>query len=185
MENFSLRSVAKALGVDPSALYRHYEDLDDLLRDVGDKSLLPVTTRFVPSEDPADDVRRLLIRLRKVLLSSGVARITAAGPTRREGEVRITEAMLEAMERAGLDTDDAVMAYHVLIEYTVGSAALDAPLAASKADRGATYKRWREDYTKLDRAEYPAIRKHAASLYPSSDRVFETGLDAMLAELMS
>lgn len=184
-EQFSLRMLAKALGVDPSAIYRHYEDIDDLLRDVGDKSLYPVTARFAASEDPVEDIRKLLLRLRKVLLSSGVARITAAGPTRREGELRITESILEACERAGLDQAQSVMAYHVLIEYTVGSAALDAPLAASKNDRNETYKRWRSDYEKLDRAEYPAIRSHVSSMYPSSERVFEVGLDALLDALFA
>lgn len=185
IDKFSLRSVAKALGVDASALYRHYEDLDDLLRDVGDKSLYPVTARFVASDDPVEDVRKLLLRLRKVLLTSGVARITATGPTRREGELRITEAMLEAGERAGLSQSDAVMAYHVLIEYTVGSAAIDAPLSASKTDRAETYKRWRSDYEKLDRAEYPSIKSHVSALYPPSDKVFETGLDALLSSLFA
>ena len=184
-DKFSLRAVAKALGVDAAAIYRHYEDIDDLLRDVGDKSLYPVTARFVASDDPVEDIRKLLLRLRKVLLTSGVARITASGPTRREGELRITESMLEACERAGLDQTDAVMAYHVLIEYTVGSAALDAPLAARKTDRTETYKRWRSDYEKLDRAEYPAIRSHVNVMYPSSEKVFEVGLDALLESLFA
>lgn len=184
LERFSLRALAKRLGVDPSALYRHYADLDDLLREVGDLSLAPVTKRIPVSDDPRADVRRLLIKLRQTLLASGVAMLTAAGPTRHNNELAITEFLLEAFDRIGLVPRDAVVAYHAFIEYTVGSAALDAPLAGSKDDRAKVYKRWRDDYLALDAEQYPAIRKHASLLYPSNDRIFEIGLDALIERLL-
>lgn len=182
---FSLRSLAKSLGVDPAAIYRHYENLDDLLRDVADLALAPVTQKLVTSDDPKDDVRRLLLRLRHVLLTSGVARLNIAGPSRHANELRITEVMLDSFAKLGLSTKDAVMAYHVLIEFTVGSASLDAPLASSPADRLDTYKRWRTDYKTVDADTYPAIAAHASRLYPSSERVFATGLDALLTQLLT
>ena len=177
---FSLRSLAKTLGVDPAAIYRHYENLDDLLRDVADLALAPVTEKFVTSADPLDDVRRL----RHVLLSSGVARLNVSGPSRHSNELQITEVMLTSFAKLGLSSKDAVMAYHVLIEFTVGSASLDAPLASSPADRRDTYKRWRTDYKTVDAKTYPAIAAHASRLYPSSERVFATGLDALLNQLL-
>jgi AcrR family transcriptional regulator len=181
---FSLRSVAKSLGVDPAAIYRHYENVDDLLRDVADLALAPVTEKFVTSADPRDDVRRLLLRLRNVLLSSGVARLNVSGPSRHSNELRITEVMLTSFAKLGLSSKDAVMAYHVLIEFTVGSASLDAPLASSPADRRDTYKRWRTDYRTVDAETYPAIAAHASLLYPSSEKVFATGLEALLNQLL-
>lgn len=185
LEAFSLRGLAKRLGVDPAAIYRHYADLEELLRAVGDRGLAPVTARFATSDDPVADARRLLVRLRKALLSSGVAaQFTISGPTRLEHEARITETLLAACQRAGLDVDGAVIAYHVLIEYTVGSAALDGPLSSQRSVRQETYRRWRADYLALDPAEYPVIHAHARRLYPSSDAVFEAGLDALLAQLL-
>ena len=184
LESFSLRSLAKSLGVDPAAIYRHYENLDDVLREVADLALNPVTQKFHTSHNPRDDVRRLLIRLRHVLLTSGVARLNVAGPSRHENELRITEVMLGSFKQLGLSTKDAVMAYHVLIEYTVGSASLDAPLASSSTERQDTYKRWRTDYKTVDAEQYPAIAAHASRLYPSSERVFTTGLDALLDQLL-
>ena len=184
LEVFSLRALAKALGVDPAAIYRHYENLDDVLREVADLALRPVTQKFNTTDDPREDVRRLLLRLRQVLLTSGVARLNVAGPSRHENELRITEVMLNSFQQLGLSAKDSVMAYHVLIEYTVGSAALDAPLAHSSSERLDTYKRWRTDYKGVDAHQYPAIAAHASRLYPSSDRVFITGLDALLAQLL-
>jgi AcrR family transcriptional regulator len=184
LASFSLRAVAKELGVDPAAIYRHYDNLDDLLREVADVALTPVTQKFSTTDDSRDDVRRLLTRLRHVLLTSGVARLNVAGPSRHENELRITEVMLASFQQLGLSAKDAVMAYHVLIEYTVGSASLDAPLAGSSTQRMDTYKRWRTDYKSVDARTYPAIAAHASRLYPSSDKVFATGLDALLTQLL-
>ncbi len=184
LDSFSLRAVAKQLGVDPSAIYRHYEDIDDLLRAVGDRAIAPATDGFVTTDDPRSDVRTLLVRLRRVMVGSGAARLTAAGPTRHSSELRITEVILEACQRLGMGPEDAVVAYHVLIEYVVGSAVLDAPLAGSTARRNATYRQWRSDYAALDPQEYPESRAHAAYLYPGSDVVFEAGLDALLSVIL-
>lgn len=184
LESFSLRAVAKRLGVDPAALYRHYADLDDLLMQVGDLAIAPVAAGFTPTDDPHGDVRRLLVRLREVMLGSGAALITASGPTRRRSELAITEIMLEAFRRLHMTPEAGAMAYHVLIEYVVGSSVLDAPLAAQGAVRTETYTRWRADYESLDRATYPVSQAHAQHLYPGSEKVFLTGLDALLNELL-
>lgn len=178
---FSLRALGERLGVDATAIYRHFHDKDDLLREVGDRALAPVTRGFVTSKDPRDDIRRMCTRLRKTLLRNQVAlTLTAYGPTRHVNELRITEVMLDALTRCGLSDEKTVIAYHVLIEYTIGSAALDGPLAAPGADRRGTYRAWRADYEALSPEKYPTSVRLAAKLYPSSDSVFSAGLDALI-----
>ena len=182
---FSLRALGERLGVDATAFYRHFVDKDDLLRELGDRSLAPATRGFKATDDPRDDIRRMCTGLRRTLLSNQVGlSITSLGPTRRTNELKITEVLLDALMRAGLDTDRAAMVYHVFIEYTVGSAALDAPLAAIGAQRSATYRQWRADYQKLAPNDYPAISATFRSLYPSSDLVFEEGLEALIGALV-
>lgn len=184
-DSFTMRALGDRLGVDATAVYRHYSDKDELLREVGDRALAPATRGFATSDDPRDDARRICIAVRRALLKNPVGlHITATGPTRYPNELRITEVLLDAFRRAGMERDDAVIAYHVLIEYTVGSAGLDAPLSASPAERRERYKRWRADYAKLPADEYPAIRAVSAALYPSSDKVFEAGLAALVAQLI-
>jgi hypothetical protein len=92
--------------------------------------------------------------------------------------------MLDAFLRSGMSSADAARAYHVLIEYSVGSAALDAPLSRSAKERKATYDTWRRDYRSLPDDEYPAIHEVVGQLYPSSDEVFAIGLNALIAQLM-
>lgn len=178
---FSLRALGDRLGVDPTAIYRHFHDKDELLREVGDRALAPVTRGFVTSKDPREDIRRMCTRLRKTMLRSQVAlTLTAYGPTRHVNELRITEVMLDALTRCGLTEEETVIAYHVLIEYTIGSASLDAPLAATGADRRGTYRTWRSDYSALSPEQYPTSVRMAQKLYPSSDVVFTAGLDALI-----
>ena len=181
----SMRALGDRLGVDATAVYRHFADKDDLMRAVGDRALAPATKGFTSTGNPADDVRRMCTGIRKALLRNQVGLIiTSAGPTRNANELRITEVMLDAFLRAGMHPDDAARAYHVLIEYTVGSASLDAPLSRSAKERRETYESWRRDYRALPAQEYPAIHELVGHLYPSSDDVFATGLNALIAQLM-
>lgn len=185
-DDFTLRELGERLGANASAVYRHFTDKEDLLLEVGDRSLAPVTRGFGTTSAPTADIRRLCIRLRRTLVASPVTlAIVAAGPTRRTNELRITEILLDALQRIGLDNKRAVVAYHAIIEYTLGSAWLDAPLAAQGAQRLSTYRGWRAQYSALDAAAFPATVVVARDLYPSSNAVFEAGLDALLSGLTS
>jgi len=181
---FSMRALGDYLGVDPTAVYRHFSDKDDLLREVGDRALTPATRGFTTTDDPQDDIRRMCVGLRKALLRNPVAlQLTATGPTRHANELRITEVLLESLMRCGLDREVAATAYHALIEYTLGSALIDAPLAAKGADRAGTYRAWRADYAALPTNDYPTSVELARQLYPPSDKVFGAGLAALISGL--
>ena len=182
---FSLRALGEYLGVDPTAVYRHFDGKDDLLREIGDQALAPATRDFTSTVDPRDDVRRMCLGLRRTLLRNQVGlSITSLGPTRLAHELRITEVLLEALLRSGLPKEEAALVYHVFIEFTVGSAALDAPLAAKGSGRAAIYRQWRADYQALSELEYPAISQAHTQLYPSSEVVFVRGLDALVDQLI-
>jgi AcrR family transcriptional regulator len=182
---FSMRALGEKLGVDPTAVYRHFADRDDLLREVGDRALTPVVDGFVPTSDPRKDIMALCIRLRTTLIANPIGlQITAQGPTRRPNELQITEIILSSLDRAGLAVPEAVVAYHTIIEHTLGSAWLDAPLAQAGETRFETYHAWRSDYLELDAQSYPATRAAAGELYPASEMVFESGLDALISGLV-
>jgi AcrR family transcriptional regulator len=182
---FSMRALGDKLGVDPTAVYRHFKDRDDLLREVGDRALSPVVEGFVPSREPRKDISALCTRLRTTLIANPIGlQITAQGPTRRPNELQITEIILSSLARAGLAVPEAVVAYHTIIEHTLGSSWLDAPLAQAGDLRYETYQSWRSDYCDLDSREYPAIQAAASQLYPPSEIVFESGLAALISGLV-
>jgi AcrR family transcriptional regulator len=186
VEALSARRLGSALGCDPSALYRHFADMDDLRRAVGDRMLAGVRTTTRTGDSWDRTVRRICIDLRRTLLTHRrLAGLVQGAPTRLPNEMRISEALLAALLRSGLEPAAAAGAYHALIELTIGSAAIDADVAAQGARAASgTYRAWRTDYRALPSHEFPALTAVADHLYRGSaaDR-FERALDALLASL--
>jgi len=182
-EALSARRLGEALGCDPSALYRHFADMGELQRVVGDHFLAAVRVEARHGESWDAAVRRICVELRKVQLRQPrLAALVRAAPTRLTNELRITEAILRELSRGGFEPASAASAYHALIELTVGSAAIDAELAAEPAaTRRRTYNAWRRHYAALDPADFPRSVAAASSLYEgSADDRFQFALDALL-----
>jgi AcrR family transcriptional regulator len=182
-EHLTVRSLGQALGCDPSALYRHFRDVDELHRAVGDHFLGSVAVAPRPREGWRSAVRRLCIELRQAQLRQPrLAAFVRAAPTRMGNELAITEALLRELRRGGFRAPAAARAYHALIELTVGSATIDAPLAAADDDAWAgAYDQWRTDYAALPSQSHPSIAAVAAHLYiGTADARFEDALDLLL-----
>ena len=67
-EAMTARRLGEALGCDPSALYRHYANMDDLQREVGDRFLAAVHVAPRRGESWVAAVRRICVELRAVQL---------------------------------------------------------------------------------------------------------------------
>jgi AcrR family transcriptional regulator len=185
-EALTARRLGDALSCDPSALYRHFADMGELQREVGDHFLATVRVIAVGGESWDGAVRRICTELRTVQLRQPrLAALVRAAPTRLTNELRITEALLRELARGGFEPAAAAGAYHALIELTVGSAAIDAELAAEPAGmRRRTYIAWRRHYAELNPAEFPHAVAVAGSLYEgTADDRFKYALDALLAGL--
>ena len=183
VEALTARRLGDALGCDATALYRHFTTMADLEREVGDRFLRSVDVRVHDGDDWRVTIRRICVKLRKVQLRQPrLAALVSAAPTRLENEMSITEALLRELARGGFSGDQSATAYHALIELTVGSASIDAPLAARPAaDRRRTYSDWRSEYAQLSPAHAPASVAAAEHLYlGSADSRFEAALDLLL-----
>lgn len=185
-EALSARRLGEALGCDPSALYRHFADMGELQRVVGDHLLAAVRVEARNDESWDAAVHRICVALRKVQLRQPrLAALVRAAPTQLVNEQRITEAILRELSRGGFEPAQAASAYHALIELTVGSAAIDAELAAeSAAVRRRTYTAWRRHYAALDPVDFPHSSAIAPHLYEgTADDRFHAALDGLLAGL--
>jgi AcrR family transcriptional regulator len=187
-EALTMKALGSALAVDPSAVYRHVADKDELLRAVGDR-LLEGVADGLPGERAWDDVVRTTCRrLRAALLAEpALAALTRDAPTRQPNELRLTETLLGALRDGGFAPAAAAAGYHALIELTVGAAAIDGTLAARPAaERRATYAAWRRAYRRLPARAFPASRVAAPFLYRgSADERFAFTIDALLDGLMA
>lgn len=180
----STRTIGEALDVHPTALYRHFRDMDELLREAADRILAGIADG--PGAGKPDDaleaVAALCLRLREVLISHpGAAQVMASGPARMPNERVFTEKLLGLLNEAGLPDPEVTLAYHALIEYVVGSAAIDTTgTADSPEDVEARHRLWRAAYFAASPAEFPHTTRLAPLLYPSLDEQFEFGIAVLI-----
>jgi AcrR family transcriptional regulator len=182
-EGFTMRSLGQALGTDPTAVYRHFRDKAELLRAVSER-LLGTVTVDLPAEAGWRPVTvEVCRRLRSALLNQPqLATALQFGPPLQPTEFAITETLLRQFRLAGLEQGAAALAYHSVIELTVGSAAIDAALhSLSNGERSQQYFRWRSVYATLDPAEYPETVGASAHMYRgTADERFVHALEALL-----
>jgi TetR/AcrR family transcriptional regulator, tetracycline repressor protein len=190
----STRTIGEALDVHPTALYRHFRDMDELLREAADGILAGLADGAGETAgadgpgdalDALDAVAALCLRLRAVLMSHpGAARVMASGPSRMPNERALTERMLGLLSETGLPDADVTRAYHALIEYVVGSTAIDiAGTNDSADDVDARHRLWRAAYFAASPAEFPHTTRLAALLYPSLDEQFQFAIGLLIAGL--
>ena len=181
-EQLSIRKLGEAIDADPTAIYRHFRNKDELLRAIGDRCLIGVTDDL-PNTSWRACIRELCIRIRAANLAQpALATMVRGAPPRHDNERRITETILARLVEAGFDSQAAAFAYHALIELTIGSAAIDSSLASQdSAARARIYAEWRSDYATLDAGVFPRSVEGATSLYPgTADDRFAYALDRLL-----
>jgi len=174
------RSVGEALDVHPTALYRHFRDMDEVLREAADQVLAGLVAAEGPvaaigAEAAWAEVVDLCRRLRATLMTHpGAAQVMAPGPSRMPNERAFTERMLGLLCDAGLPDEQVTLAYHALVEYVVGSAAIDA-----RDGEEERHRLWRNDYRGADPSLFPVTTRLADRMYPSQEGQFEFGLRLM------
>lgn len=171
----TMRRLGADLGVDPTAVYRHFRDKGELLAATADRLLIDALKDVGLTGAWKDDLRALAIRIRAVYLSHpGLAQLvaTASGPL--PNEARLSDAALGILRSAGFTDPEAVEAFEVVEAYTLAVSNVDS-LAA--ADRSAP---WRRTYAALPTDDYPHLSAVAALLYRDPEGRFERGLDLLL-----
>jgi AcrR family transcriptional regulator len=180
------RKLGDALQVHPTAVYRHFRDKDELLRAAADLVLEPIGEGLEAfRDDPLALAAQMCVQLRQVLLERpAAAAVMAPGPSRKEHEARFTETVLGLLKASGLSDQDAVMGYHAMVEYSVGSATIDATLAGRSSDeREDVHRRWRADYLALSADQFPYSTALAPLMYPSAEDQFRYGLELLVVAL--
>lgn len=169
------------LGVDRSAVWRHFANKDALLMAVADR-LLAMAVGQVPDA--------LAPRARLETLARSVVQVFEAHPyvgaqvacrtTCGEGAFAAAEMMLTALGELGLAPDETARQCRMLADTVLAYAGMRAQYAVLPPDvRAADEHAWVAEYGAADPGQYPAIARYAARLAAvSDDCVLDTILKA-------
>ncbi|WP_051107776.1 TetR/AcrR family transcriptional regulator [Actinomadura atramentaria] len=180
------RALGAELGVDRSAVWRHFPDKDALLLAVGDRLLGMAADRAADRVPAGFGPRERLSALAREVVRVYVAHpyvgaAVASRTTRGPGEFRIVEAMLAALAEVGLAEADVVRYYRMLADTVLAYAGNRAQYAVLPPDvRSGDERAWLAEYAALNPAEFPEITARARRLAEVTD---DTVLDTLLEGL--
>ncbi len=177
LEGLTLRRLGAELGADPTAVYRHFRDKDEILLAVADSLLTAIADTFTVTGDWRDTLRRLSMQAWEMYHAHPhfAARLARA-PEVLEGQERLAEIALAALRSAGLEDADAAMCDHILVNYTAGVASIEAELRAASPAADV----WRRSYAMLPADAFPNCVALASHMFGDPRRHFELGLDLLL-----
>ncbi|MFJ5303080.1 TetR/AcrR family transcriptional regulator [Streptomyces sp. NPDC088350] len=192
-EALSVRRLGRALGADPSSLYRYFRHTDDLMLAVADELIGRTMRTWRPTGDWRADLRDLGLRMHAgALAHPRAAALSAYRVTGRVYEIQAVEAILGVLRGAGFPDAEAVRLYHAYVDQALAFGALDsANTALPKSARDAEAAVWQATYARLPADTYPHIAATARHLvaamrhssYPAALDLLLGAVAARLAEI--
>ena len=180
---FSLPKLGRALGADPTAIYRHFASKDDLVLAIAEAMIEEGVRSVEPSECWMETLRDIARSARRGCLAHpAAASLVAYRTTQGPAEMRAVDIIIGALHQAGFTGQEAAVVYRAFGDFALfwsgGEAsflALD-PKAQQK-DRDA----WTRAYLVADRAVYPDIWRIREELpVVQDDDIWETILSLVI-----
>jgi AcrR family transcriptional regulator len=159
-EPLTVRRLGAELGADPTSIYRHFRDKDELVRAMIDRMI----GMSIPRVDTSADWRTRLTTLADVTLELCLAHPTigAEAATQTTGgphEATAVDIIIQAMADAGLRTSDQVRYYAVYSSYVLAFCSAEASntLLAARLGDDPEDIRWLAGSAALTRRGHPAL----------------------------
>ncbi|WP_431950626.1 TetR/AcrR family transcriptional regulator [Nocardia lijiangensis] len=175
------RALGEELGVDRSAVWRHFADKDTLLRAVGDRLLSLAYDRVPAGLEPKPRLEALARAVVAVFVGHPyVGAAIASRTTRGPGEFAVVDMMLTALAELGLSPDDVVRYQRMLAVSVLSYAGVSASYAVlPQKVRDADERSWTREYYAVDAEQYPGIAEYATWLADvGPDLVLDTMIEA-------
>jgi AcrR family transcriptional regulator len=184
---FSLPKLGRALGTDPTAVYRHFASKDDLVLAVADRLMEESSGDFEPGDCWVNTLTESTRLLRGTYLAHpAAASLSACRTTQGPAEMHIVNIIIGAVLQAGFEGAEAATVYRAMGDFALYWAGCEAAFLAlperlQKNDIGA----WTSAYLAADRADYPHIWQVRMDLPEvDDDEIFETILSFIIGGLV-
>ncbi len=182
-DGFSLPKLGRALGADPTAVYRHFASKNDLVLAIADRLIEEAMADLDEQPCWLDTIEQVIRRQRASYLRHPAASSLASHRTTgRAAEMRVVNILIGAVLKAGFDGARAAVIYRAIGDFALawaggGAAFLSAGADRRQADRAARTRAC----LAVDRAEFPHVWKIRDSLAGvADDEIFETAASAFI-----
>jgi len=176
-DGLTMRQLGAELGVDPTAVYRHFRNKRELLGAVAEHLFTRAQDELVETADWRANLRALLLAGRRLYRDrGGIAVELARQPEDTPALTRATESFLRNLRLAGLHERDAALAYHACVETIVGAGLMHAIAPYSHDARDAV----RRTLAALPPESHPHAVATASYLYPDEGEVFAYTVELLL-----
>jgi AcrR family transcriptional regulator len=178
LATLTMRRIGTELGVDPTAVYRHFRNKEELLDALAERAFL--TTPELDPEQPWQQRLRALVwhALGRYRAHPDLGVRLAQRDEDIAGVIRIRELVLALLDEAGLDVEQAAMMSHVLENHVVGCGVFFAISDQGRDSTNDEAAALRRAYAMVSEREAPHVVAAAPYLFPEADQMFEcaTGL---------
>ncbi|WP_167880293.1 TetR/AcrR family transcriptional regulator [Nocardioides guangzhouensis] len=177
----TFRSLGTALDADPTAVYRHFRDKEDLVCGVLDRLLVEAEGQVDLSGSWREQIHQLAeltwgVCARYPSVCAEVHVLTTGGP----GETACMELVLERLQDAGLDPQDAVRFYAVVSSFIV-SVGSSVAVERLRVAAGSPRTSWTGELGKVDAQQFPVVAGLRGDLMALEDRaVHRMGIEVIL-----
>ena len=179
--SISFRDLGSHLGVDPTAVYRHFRNKDELMGALFDHVTdLGLDAIEAAPEDWQERLRQLALRSREAF-----SRYPAVGAeamlltTNGLAEHRAMENILDAFTRAGLEGDELVRHYALFAMHVLSGSANAARASARRP--GGIDSLWLDAPLLVDPRDFPLIAENGARLAEVRDEeLYLAGVDMVI-----
>jgi AcrR family transcriptional regulator len=179
---FSLPKLGRALGADPTAVYRHFASKDDMVLAIADRLIEEAMAGMEPRACWVDTVIEGTRRLRAVYLAHpAAASLSASRTTGGPAEMQAVNLLIGAVLEAGFEGAEAVRLYRALGDFALYWSGGEADFLALDERAQATERAAWAAYLAVDRAEFPYTWQVRLKLPEvADDAIFDTILSLVI-----
>jgi AcrR family transcriptional regulator len=186
VRELTMSKLGNALDADPSAVYRHFRNKDELLLAMADAMLEEVAADFRPVLEPLDNLRGMAWAMRNgYLRRPGLAQEVAARFTGGRAEAQLVREMLTSIEKLGFSREESIPLCRGLAEMSLGHIVMTADVLSLTNSQQAFDLQMATAYysAPYDPAQDLPRDEQLAATRADSDAVFHTMLETFLAGL--
>jgi len=186
MNELTMSRLGRALDSDPSAVYRHFRNKDELLLAMADVQMEEVVRTYEPGDDPYANLRHMLWVLRRSYLSRpGLARAVAPRFTGGAAETVLVREMIDNVKTIGYDETAAIARVRAVAEMTLGHIIMTAEVISLPRRAQAFELELARSYYTYPRQSLTTatLEENRTAHRIDGDEVFATMLDTFLGGL--